>query len=201
MKWPGSQTLCMNPLFKHINIFLSINAQSIDQYFNQNDPAPAYRRQLSLEFEGYITNYVIAAKRYTTIQYKLICNTDEDKQYTEPLIHAIRRHFSIRKTLKEAEFKRFKRRSFVLLFFALSIGILCHWILPNVLPEGNGHGFMSAVTNSLDVLSWVTLWRPIDKLVFQWNPYLKDILLLDKLTNAEVVVIDNVKKMAVEHAA
>lgn len=191
-----------NPLFRHINIYLSVNKKTIDEYFNQHDPAPAYRRQLSLEFEGYITNYVIAAKRYTTIQYKFTVDKEEDKEYTEPLIHAIRRHFSIRKTLKEAEFKRFKKRSFVLLFFALSIGIVCHWILPTVLPEEKSvHGFMSAVTNSLDVLSWVTLWRPIDKLVFQWNPFLKDILLYDKLTNAEVVIIDNVKKMAVENAA
>lgn len=191
-----------NPLFRHINIYLSVNEKSINEYFNQHDPAPSYRRQLSLEFEGYITNYVIAAKRYTTIHYKFTCNNDEDKQYTEPLIHAIRRHFSIRKTLKEAEFKRFKKRSFMLLFVALSIGILCHWILPNLLPgDASGHGFMKAVTNSLDVLSWVTLWRPIDKLVFQWNPFLKDILLYDKLTNAEVAIIDNVKKMAVENAA
>lgn len=190
-----------NPLFKHINIYLSVNEKTIDEYFNQHDPAPAYRRQLSLDFEGYITNNVIAAKRYTTLQYKFTCNDEYDKQYTEPLIHAIRRHFSIRKTLKEAEFKRFKKRSFVLLFFALSIGLICHWVLPIVLPEGGEHGFMSVVTNSLDVLSWVTLWRPIDKLVFQWNPYLKDINLFDKLTNAEVVVIDNVKKMTVENAA
>ncbi|MFM9908803.1 MAG: hypothetical protein ACKVOW_05625 [Chitinophagaceae bacterium] len=190
-----------NPLFRHISIYLTVNENSIDQYFNQNDPAPSYRRQLSLDFEGYINNYVITAKRYTTIQYKFICHDEEDKQYTEPLLHAIRRHFSIRKTLKEAEFKRFKKRSFVLLFVALSIGIVCHWILPNILPEGTGHGLMSAVKNSLDVLSWVTLWRPIDKLVFQWNPFLKDISLFDKLTNAEMIVIDNSKKMAVENAA
>lgn len=190
-----------NPLFRHISIYLSVNENSIDRYFNQNDPAPSYRRQLSLDFEGYINNYVITAKRYTTIQYKFICHHEEDKQYTEPLLHAIRRHFSIRKTLKEAEFKRFKKRSFVLLFVALSIGIVCHWILPNILPEGTGHGLMSAVKNSLDVLSWVTLWRPIDKLVFQWNPFLKDISLFDKLTNAEMIVIDNSKKMVVENAA
>lgn len=60
---------------------------------------------------------------------------------------------------------------------------------------------MSAVTNSLDVLSWVTLWRPIDKLVFQWNPFLKEISILDKLINAEIIIIDNVKKMQLENAA
>lgn len=190
-----------NSLFKHINIYLSVNGSTIDQYFNENDPAPSYRRQLSLEFEGYILNNIIAAKRYTTLQYKFTCSKEEDKQYIEPLVHAIRRHFSIRKTLKEAEFKRFKKRSLVLLAFALAIGILCHWILPSFLPSDEPHGFMSAVKNSLDVFSWVTLWRPIDKLVFQWNPYLKDILIFDKLTSAEVVVIDNVKKLSVETAA
>lgn len=188
-------------LFKHINIYLSVNEKSFEEYFNQHDPASAYKRQLSPEFEDYIMNYVMAAKRYTTLQYKFTCNKEEDKQFTEPLTHAIRRHFSIRKTLKEAEFKRFKKRSFILLAFALAIGLMCHWFLPMLLPEGEKHGFMSAVTNSLEVFSWVTLWRPIDKLVFQWNPYLKEILLYDKLTNAEVVVIDNVKKLTVENAA
>ena len=190
-----------NPLFKHINIYLSVNDASFKEYFNQHDPAPAYRKQLSQEFEDYIMNYVIAAKRYTTIQYRLTCDKEEDRQLVESLIHSIRRHFSIRKTLKEAEFRRFKKRSFYLLFFALTIGVVCHWILPEFLPEGTSHGFMSAVTNSLDVFSWVTLWRPIDKLVFQWNPFLKEILLYDKLTNAEITIIDNVKKVAVETAA
>lgn len=190
----------INPLFKNINIYLSVDEKSIDQYFNQHDPAPSYRRQLSQEFEEYIMNYMIAAKRYSTIQYKFHCHNEKDKQYIEPLTHAIRRHFSIRKTLKQAEFKRFKKRSYILLVFALTIGLICHWILPSILPQGD-HGFFSVVTNSLDVLSWVTLWRPIDKLVFQWNPFLKEMLILDRLTNAEVVIIDNVKKMAVENAA
>lgn len=190
-----------NILFKHINIYLAVNETTINQYFNQHDPAPQYKRQLSQEFEGYIMNYVIAAKRYTKLEFRITINSEEERKYTEPLIHAIRRHFSIRKTLKEAEFKRFKKRSYALLFVALSIGLLCHWLLPSLLPAGEGHGFMSAVTNSLDVLSWVTLWRPIDKLVFQWNPFLKEISILDKLINAEIIIIDNVKKMQLENAA
>jgi hypothetical protein len=190
-----------NILFKHINIYLAVNETTINQYFNQHDPAPQYKRQLSQEFEGYIMNYVIAAKRYTKLEFRITINSEEERKYTEPLIHAIRRHFSIRKTLKEAEFKRFKKRSYSLLFVALSIGLVCHWLLPSLLPEGGTHGFMSAVTNSLDVLSWVTLWRPIDKLVFQWNPFLKEISILDKLINAEIIIIDNVKKMQLENAA
>ena len=190
----------MSTLFKHINIYLTIDEFTVDQYFNKHDPAPMYKRQLSQEFEDYINTYVFAAKRYTTIQYKFNCVDERSKQYIEPFTHAIRRHFSVHKTLKEAEFRRFKKRSYMLLAFGLFIGVMCHWILPQLIPS-EGSGFTHAVTNSLDVLSWVTLWRPIDKLIFQWNPFLKDILLLDKLTNADVSVIDNVKKMPIENVA
>jgi len=34
----------------------------------------------------------------------------------------------------------------------------------------------------------VMLWQPIDKLVFQWNPYLKEINTLNKLAKAEVII-------------
>jgi hypothetical protein len=37
----------------------------------------------------------------------------------------------------------------------------------------------------------VILWQPIDKLIFQWNPYLKAISLMDRLAKAETVIIQN----------
>lgn len=188
-------------LFKHINIYFTIDEYTIDQYFNRHDPAPMYKRQLSQEFESYINTHVFAAKRYTTIQYRFNCVNEKSKQYIEPFTHAIRRHFSVHKTLKEAEFVRFKKRSYMQLGFGIFIGILCHWILPMFIPAGEQYGFVHTLKNSLDVLSWVTLWRPIDKLIFQWNPFLKDILLFDKLTNADVTVIDNIKKIAIENVA
>src|SRR5207237_10448922 len=100
-----------NALFKKINIFLKVNEQTIDSYFNANDPAPIYKRQLSLEFEKYIMNYAISIKRYTSVTYKLNCVTDSDKEFVEPLVHSIRRHFSLKKAVMESEFKKFKRKN------------------------------------------------------------------------------------------
>jgi hypothetical protein len=57
----------------------------------------------------------------------------------------------------------------------------------------------SAVTNSLDVFSWVILWRPIDELVFNWNPHLKEINLLNKLATSELIIIENEKKAAADN--
>ena len=50
----------------------------------------------------------------------------------------------------------------------------------------------SGLNNTLDVFSWVILWRPIDDLLFSWNPYLKDISIMNRLaTGREVTLIDN----------
>ncbi|WP_207515726.1 hypothetical protein [Longitalea luteola] len=101
----------MNPLFRKINIFLKVNEKTIDSYFNANDPAPIYKRQLSLEFEEYIMNHAPSIKRYSAVTYKLTCVNESDKKFTDPLVHAIRRHFSLKKSIREAEFKKFKRRN------------------------------------------------------------------------------------------
>lgn len=187
-----------NPLFKRINIFLKVNEQTIDGYFNVNDPAPIYKRQLSQEFEEYIMNYAPSIKRYSSVTYKLNCVNESDKEYIEPLVHAIRRHFSLKKSIKEAEFKKFKKRNWVLLVFSLIIVMFFQGVMPWIFNAE--HRIHSAFSNAIDVFSWVILWKPIEKLIFYWNPFLKEISIFDKLINAPIVIVGEKKEMApMEH--
>jgi hypothetical protein len=176
---------------KGISIFLTVDSQIIGDYFNAHDPAPLYKRQLSHKFEQYIMSSVISAKRYSTIKYKFIYKTAIDEQYTEPLILAIRNHFSAKKILKENEFEKFKRRGWFLLI--ISMGVMMVFKLIESLLKSYGFQVQSTIGNGMDIFSWVILWRPIDTLIFNWNPYLKEICLLDKLKNAEVIRIQNEK--------
>jgi len=175
-----------------VSIFLTVDQYTIYNYFNSHDPAPLYKRQLGHEFQQYIANSVEDAKRYSVIRYKVIYANESDKRFAEPLITAIRRHYAIKKTLKEAEFKKFKRQNFTLLVISLSVVMFCQGVLPSLLNEQ--HRLHTAFSNALDVFSWVILWKPIDKLIFHWNPYLKEINLLDKLINAEALTIDKHKE-------
>jgi hypothetical protein len=189
-----------NALFKKINIFLKVNEQSIDGYFNSNDPAPIYKRQLSQEFEEYIRNYESSIKRYSSVTYKLYCVQESDKEFVDPLVHAIRRHFSLKKSIKEAEFKKFKRRNWILLIFSLAIVMFVQGVIPMIFQVE--HRIHSAFSNAIDVFSWVILWKPIEKLIFYWNPFLKEISIFDKLTNAPIVIATEKKEMkTVEYAA
>jgi hypothetical protein len=169
-----------------INIFLTVDPQTIDQHFNPNDPSPIYKRQLSYQFEQYINASILTAKRYSVINYKVNCKNESDKQYIEPFMYTIKRHFSAKKTLKIAEFEKFKRRSYMLLFLSLAVVMICRGVVPLILDES--HHIQGGLSNSLDIFSWVLLWRPIDSLLFEYNPYLKEICVMDKLANAEVII-------------
>ena len=176
-------------LSSNICIYISLDQQSLNDYFNPHDPAPLYKRQLSQAFELYILNSIVSVKRYSQLTYRICAKSEEDKQYTEPLIYAIRRHFAEKRSVREAQFEKFKRRSYLLLFFSLSVVMVFQGFLPLLLR--GVHQISSGLSNTLEVFSWVILWRPIDQLIFCWNPYLKDISIMNRLATGEVTLIDN----------
>ena len=182
-------TSLTSTLTEKINIFLTVDQSSIGEHFNPNDPAPLYKRQLSHQFQHYIMTSIESAKRYSVFYYKITCKNESDKQYTEAFIYAIRRHFSAKKLIKIEQFEKFKRRSYKLLFASLTVVMICHGLVPMILP--GEEGFHSAIRNGLDIFSWVILWQPIDKLVFYWNPHLKEISIMNRLANAEVIITEN----------
>lgn len=176
-------------LSKKVNIFLSLDRDILKGYYNLQDPSPLYKRQLSHEFEEYIMSCTKPAKRNSHIFFRIGFRSEFDKQYAEPLMYAIRRHFSEAKARMANEFENFKRRTYVLLFVSLSVVMICHWGLPLLL-KGEENSFHSGLSNSLDVFSWVILWKPIDRLIFYWNPFLKDIAILTNLEKGEVILTE-----------
>jgi hypothetical protein len=177
------------PLPKKINIFLSLDQDVFQGYFNPQDPAPLYKRQLSHEFEGYIMTSIRSAKRDSEFTYTISYRDEEDKQFADPLAYAIRRHFAQEKEVTQTIFEKFKRRTYALLFISIAVVMLCQGCLP-LLFDKEKHSFQSGLINSLDVLCWVILWKPIERLIFYWNPFLKDISVMQRLEKAEVIVIE-----------
>ncbi len=176
----------------HFSIFVRLDEQTVHDYFNHHDPAPLYKRQLGHEFEQYIYNSLLTSSRNAIIKYQVICLEYSDKRFIEPVTQAIRNHFNLKKFLKEEEFKKFKRRTFKLLLASLVIVLSLQALAPYVI-EDMDQRMAGSVHNIVDVFSWVIMWKPIDRLIFYWNPFKKDIHLLDRLANADVTVLEKNK--------
>lgn len=106
-------------------------------------------------------------------------------------MYAIRSHYEAKKVKRVKEFNRFKFRSWLLLAISLVIVAVIQVLVPLTLDEENK--FHAMFLSSMEIFSWVLLWRPIDVLLFYWNPHLKDICLLTKLATSEIIIIDNEK--------
>jgi len=185
-----------NALSTRISIFLSVDGESVLKYYNSHDPAPLYNRQLSHELREYLENSVASAKRNASIRYQLICKKESDHKFIKPILLSIRRHFEIKRSMKEKEFRKFKKKNYVLLSVCFLLVILLQGALPLIFgPEYRIH---SVFSNAVDVLSWVILWKPIERLIFYWNPFKKEILLFRKMEMAESTVIVNEKEFAVD---
>ena len=183
----------MNKLLaNNYSIFIRLDEQTVYDYFNHHDPAPLYKRQLGYEFELYIYNSVLTSRRNAQISYQVVCLEYSDKRFIQPVTQAINNHFSLKKFLKEVEFKKFKRRTFKLLFACLILVLSLQALAPYVI-EGMDYRMAGSVKNIVDVFSWVIMWKPIERLIFYWNPFLKDIHLLDRLANAKVTVVEKNK--------
>ncbi len=186
----------MNPLLpKSYNIYVRLDEQTVHDYFNHHDPAPLYKRQLGHEFEHYIYNSLLTSKRDAVINYQLICLDYSDKRFVVPVTQAIRNHFNVKKTLKQEEFKKFKRRTWKLLVASLCIVLSFQAVAPYLI-EDMDHRMAGSLHNVLDVFSWVIMWKPIDRLIFYWNPFKKELHLLDRLANAKVTILEKTKAVA-----
>ncbi|MBL0182166.1 MAG: hypothetical protein IPP96_07685 [Chitinophagaceae bacterium] len=183
---------------RKISIYLKIDANSIDAYFNPHDPARLDRRQLGHDFQEYLNNSIVGAGRHTTIDFKVFCCDSGNMRFMiDPLIRTIRRHFQIQKTLKEMEFRKFKRKNYILLLISISIVMFCQGVLPLVF--GQDHRIHSMFSNAIDVFSWVILWKPIERLIFYWNPFLKEILLFNKMQHAKVNIVESEEELINYH--
>lgn len=178
-------------------IYIRLDEQTVHDYFNHHDPAPLYKRQLGHEFEQYIFNSLLTSSRETVIRYQVICLDHADKRFIAPVTQAIRNHFNLKKQLKEVEFAKFRQRTFRLLAGSLIIVLLFQMLL-SYLTGLLDERMSGAMHNTLDVFSWVILWKPIDRLIFYWNPFKKDLHLLSRLANAEVNVLEKRKTFGKE---
>ena len=186
-------------LIDKINIYITVDLQTINSYFNAHDTSPLYKKKINQKFEQYILNDVSSAKRFSAIFYKLNCPGPVNKQYAEPLMHAVHRHFARKKEIRAEEFRKFKRRNLTLLAISTLIVIMSQGFLPLLFKDAGN--IYNGLKNCIDVFSWVILWKPIYELLFSWNPYLKDILLLDKLATAEVIITESKKNNEPEQFA
>ena len=154
-----------------------------------------YRRQMSAGFEDYVEKSIHEAEEDDLVIFKLYSCSDREQQYAEPLMFAIKRHFTEKRAEAGKAFTKFKRRNGGIIVANLFVVTVCNLLLPFIMSEEVA--YETGIHHLLEVLWFVIFYHPLSELLFNWNYFVKRIELMNKLTNAEYIILNKEKKAKV----
>jgi hypothetical protein len=180
---------------------IEVHLRELNQLFDSLDPSPFHEKDLDRKAEEYIVDS--AKELHAKTLCELVLYMDQPPSSREEdrgVEDAIRVHFARRARLLQRQLRRLIRRgliSFVIgLIFLATVFTIAHTI-SRVLGE-------SAVTTlareSLIIVGWVALWRPLEIFLYDWWPILGERRLHDRLSRIKVRIVHHGAEHGVEAA-
>lgn len=158
------------------------------QLFDARDPAPFRARDLDEDFEEYIISSVKELHRSTPFKIEILVGKPEASDLSSAVIvESISSYFSYREERKAQELKSFLRRSQLYFAIGAAILVLCIGIaqwMHGLAPSPAIAIFREGVV----IFGWVSLWKPIELILFDWIPLYESLRLLRRIRNCEINV-------------
>lgn len=159
------------------------------QLFDARDPSPFRERDLDDDFVEYIN---ASANEFSpSIPLKVVIYIQEKETKELPkdsILEAIRSYYLYQIDLKKSELKAFAKRAQLFLLIGLTILILSVTIAGNLNLE-HFPGLHGVLKEGFLIFGWVSFWRPIELILFDWYPLYEKISFYKKLLATEIEVI------------
>ena len=168
---------------------LALRVREIAQLFNSMDPTPFLNKDLDPEAEALIetwaSGYAPGSRFHITIHVEL---WPSDGDPSEMLTGAIHNHFAYKAGRARNALKRLLQQGRMSLSIGLVFVTLCLIAADTIGKFGTHTGFTIA-RESLTIVGWVAMWRPLQIFLYDWWPLQRQIRLYQKLSSAHIQVI------------
>ena len=159
---------------------VDVRLDSIEQMFDNRDPAPFRARDLDPD----LIEYLIAAAEDVSHDPFCVVFWLQDPAKASEVEPGFRAHMAYELDRVERRIRRQRREGQIVL--GIGVAALAATIgaaqLVGDMPGGE------IIKELLHVASWVVMWRPIDTLVYQWLPLHRQRTLMRRLAAAPVQV-------------
>jgi hypothetical protein len=161
------------------------------QLFDSMDPAPFRERDLDPKAEAYVVDWAREAPARVPLRLVVYLGREMAMEGADAMLReAVDDHFRRRAQATWARLRRLFREgriAFVIgLGFLLGAIALGEWIASGISSER----YSIVVQESLIILGWVAIWRPMGIFLYDWWPIRAEAKLLDRLGEMDVQVLD-----------
>lgn len=173
---------------EHPTHTLDLRVRELSQLFNSLDPTPFLNRDLDRACEIYIENWAMTLPFDSRLQLVIHVEQPATAEASELLADAVHNHYGYKIELVRGELAQLLRQGRASLAIGLVFVAACLTageLISGALP---GHGAKIA-RESLTIIGWVAMWRPVQIFLYDWWPLKQRIRTLENIRFARVSVV------------
>ncbi len=167
---------------------IDIKLRSADQVFDGRDPAPFHERDL----EDAAVEYILGAVQEISPKapFKMVFwigDLAALQMPVETFVNAVRAHFVYEVERLRRRIREHVRQGEITLGVAL-VALTVFLTLAELtrfLPAGT---FRQILREGLIIIGWVVMWRPLELLLYDWWPLVRQRRLCERVVGAEITV-------------
>ena len=169
---------------------IEVRVQALGQLFDSLDPSPSHEKDLSPKVEEYIVDSVNELSSKATVA--LVVHIDDPAGLPDNgdfVGDAMRSHFARRSRVLTRALRRLLRRGLVSLGIGLTF-LIAVFLVRLAVGQLMGERPLAALfRESLLIVGWVAMWRPLEIFLYDWWPILGECRLYRRLSHSTVRII------------
>jgi len=173
---------------QHGKHWIEVRVKSSLQLFDARDPAPFRDRDLDDDFVEYIVSTMreFSHKSPVKILIHIEEKTPKDLPF-EAIRESIKSYWDYQIELFERDLKSFFKRAQLFMLIGLVVLAACITIAQSIAVP-SPPGFLGVLREGIVIFGWVSLWKPIELLLFDWYPLFEKVRLYRKLLKTDVEI-------------
>jgi hypothetical protein len=168
---------------------LALRVRELAQLFNSMDPTPFLNKDLDRDAEDYIESWASGfapdSRFHITIHLE---QWPADGDPSGMLSMAVHNHFSYKAELARKTLRQLLRQGRMSLVIGLMFVSLCLMAADAIGKLGTNAGYNIA-SQSLTIVGWVAMWRPLQIFLYDWWPLQRQIRLYRRLGQAHIQAV------------
>lgn len=168
---------------------LALRVREIAQLFNSMDPTPFLNKDLDPQANEFIESW--ASSHSLDSRFHLTIHIEQWPEQGDPtamLTEAIHNHFIYQAERTRRRLHQVLKQGRMSMVIGLIFVSICLIVADFVSSLGQHEGYRIA-SESLTIVGWVAMWRPMQTFLYDWWPIQRKIRLYLKLGSAHVQVV------------
>jgi hypothetical protein len=174
-------------LIRDVAADLDIRVRNVRQIFHTMDPAPFRERDLDPAAEQYIVDWAREVESGQPLRLNMHLEEEEATPTMTTLVRdSVDAYFRGRAQAKRRELRALLRTGWISLAIGFAFVAVAVFVGEYAVAPFLSGAYGNFVLDSVVILAWVALWRPMEIFLYDWWPIRNEAKLYDRLGTIDV---------------